>query len=79
MVRPLAEGVWPLCRGDKPLPGWVFGNRYARNLVSIAFPETVKNLPVWAGWVTVVPLVGFQAMMIGLMLRVVREPAVSKD
>src|SRR5206468_76617 len=34
--RPLVEGVWPLWRGDRPLPFWVYGNRYARNLVILA-------------------------------------------
>jgi hypothetical protein len=70
--RPWLEAVWPLWRGDKPLPGWTFGNRYARNLVSIGFPELVKALPAWAGWLTVAPLVVFQTTMIGLMCRFVR-------
>jgi MFS family permease len=73
VARPLVEGVWPLLRGDRPLPGWVFGNRYARNLASLAFPEGVKRLPTWAGWVSVVPLILFQIGMVGLMLRFVRN------
>jgi hypothetical protein len=52
------------------LPGWVFGNRYARNLATIAFPDAIKTLPSWAGWVTLIPLALFQALAIGLMLRV---------
>jgi hypothetical protein len=72
--RPWLDGVWPLWRGEKPLPGWVFGNRYARNLVGLCVPDLVKNLPSWAGWLTVVPLVVYQWMMIGLMARLVREP-----
>jgi hypothetical protein len=73
IARPWRDGVWPLWRGDKPLPGWVFGNRYARNLVTICFPETVKGLPSWADWLTVVPLVVYQMTLIGLMSRFVRE------
>jgi hypothetical protein len=67
--RPLVEGVWPLWRGDRPLPFWVYGNRSARNLVTLAFPRSVKQLPVWGWWVSVLPLVGFQVAMIGLMVR----------
>ena len=74
VARPLVEAVWPLLRGDRPLPGWVFGNRYARNLTSLAFPEAASHLPPWAGWVSLLPLVAFQLAMIGLMLRFVREP-----
>jgi hypothetical protein len=73
VARPLVDGVWPLWRGDRPLPGWVFGNRFARNLVSVGFPEAVKRLPTWAGWLPVLPLVIFQIAMIGLMTRIVRE------
>ena len=74
VARPLVDGVWPLWRGDRPLPGWMFGDRYARNLVTLAFPDAVKNLPIWAGWATILPLVAFQGVMIGLMARFVREP-----
>jgi hypothetical protein len=78
VARPLVDGVWPLLRGDRPLPVWVFGERYARNLVTLALPETFKRLPGWAGWVSVVPLILFQSGMVGLMLRSirVREPVV---
>jgi hypothetical protein len=72
--RPLVEGVWPLWRGDRPLPGWVFGDRYARNLTSLAFPGVSGSLPAWAGWVTVLPLVVYQVALIGLMIRFVRIP-----
>jgi hypothetical protein len=75
VARPLAEGVWPLWRGDSPLPGWVFGNRYARNLISLGFPEAVKQLPKWAGWVTLLPLVVFQLGMIGLMAQFTQSRA----
>jgi hypothetical protein len=67
IARPLVEGVWPLLRGDRPLPDWAFGHRHARNLASLAWPEGVKRLPVGAGWIQFLPLVAFQAVMIGLM------------
>jgi hypothetical protein len=75
--RPLSEGIWPLLRGDRPLPFWVYGHRYARNLVELAFPEAVKRLPAWAGWLTVGPLVLFQLGMVGSMVRLVRERPVT--
>jgi hypothetical protein len=78
IARPLAEGVWPLIRGDRPLPGWVFGNRYARNLSSMAWPEGVKSLPLWAGWAQFLPLVVFQGLMLGGMIRLVREPIIAE-
>jgi hypothetical protein len=71
--RPFVNGVWPLLRGDRPLPGWVFGERYARNLVTLSFPAAVKKLPTWSGWVSVVPLILFQLGVLALMLRFVRE------
>ena len=71
--RPFLDGVWPLIRGDRPLPGWVFGNRYARNLMSLARPSMVKELPTWAGWVQFLPLLIFQGVMIGLMGRAVGD------
>ncbi|WP_435007098.1 hypothetical protein P12x_004485 [Tundrisphaera lichenicola] len=71
IARPLGDGVWPLIRGDRRLPGWVFGNRYARNLMSLARPTMAKELPNWAGWVQFLPLLVFQGAMIGLMARVI--------
>jgi hypothetical protein len=74
-ARPLVEGVWPLLRGDKPLPVWVYGNRYARNLANLAFPAACKQLPAWAGWISILPLVLFQVGMIAVMVRMVRDDA----
>lgn len=71
--RPWVDGVWPLLRGDRPLPPWVFGERYARNLTSLAFPGFVKQLPVGMGCIALLPLVLFQVGMIGLMSRVVKD------
>jgi len=65
--RPLVDGVWPLWRGDVPLPPWAFGNRFARNLVGLARPGAGRSM--------FLPLVLFQAGMIGLMLRSVRGTA----
>jgi hypothetical protein len=74
IARPLVDGVWRLIRGDRPLPGWVFGNRYARNLASLAWPEGVKSLPIWAGWAQFLPLVLVQGLMIVGMIRMVLDP-----
>ncbi len=71
VARPLVEGVWPLWRGD-PLPGWAFGQRYARNLATLAFPGVLRRLPTWAGWVTLLPLVAFQLTSIILMIRFIK-------
>jgi hypothetical protein len=77
--RPWLDGVWPLLRGDKPLPVWTFGNRYARNLLTMAFPEAVKSLPAWAGWLTVIPLVIYQSTMIALMTRAVDRKPITRS
>ncbi len=60
IARPLVDAAWPIWRGDRPLPGWVFGNRYARNLISVGFPKAVRGLPEGWGWLQFLPLVGFQ-------------------
>ena len=44
VARPLVEGVLSLWRGDTPLPGWVYNNRYAHNLINLGFPEAVKTI-----------------------------------
>jgi hypothetical protein len=72
--RPWIDGVWPLWRGNKPLPAWTFGNRYAKNLTTLAFPDLLKSLPSWAGWLSLVPLVVYQIILTGLMIRFVSEP-----
>jgi len=73
IARPLVDAVWPVFRGDRPLPGWLDGNRYARTLASVARPDLVKKLPAWAGWARLAPLVLFQLISIGLMLRFIAE------
>jgi len=78
IARPLIEGVLPLWRGDRPLPGWVFGNRYARNLVSLAFPGAIHALPADLGWVQFVPLALCQILAVAATMRIVRAPATPK-
>ncbi len=77
--RPWLDGVLPLWRGDKPLPGWVFGNRYAQNLITLWRPELIQKLPAWAGWASLLPLVLFQALTIGLMSRFVGKTTSDKQ
>jgi len=74
IARPLVDAVWPIWRGDRPLPGWLYGNRWARNLVGVALPGPVRGLPTWAGWAQFAPLVLFQIAAIGLMGRSLGQP-----
>ena len=69
--RPWIDGVWPLLRGDRPLPDWVFGQRLARNLTTLVFPDLARRLPAYAAWMTVLPLVVFQGCLMGLMFRLI--------
>ena len=73
--RSFLDGVLPLCRGDRPLAPWTFGNRYASNLTTLIQPSLIKTLPAWAGWVTVLPLVLFQTLAIALMTRFIKSDA----
>ena len=73
LLHPLTECVLPLWRGE-PLPDWVFGQRFARNLVMIARPEWVAGLPASWQWVQFAPLVLFQAAAIALLFRSLRPP-----
>jgi hypothetical protein len=68
LQHPLTEAVLPIWRGDR-LPEWVFGNRFARNLVMVACPKRVAALPDSWQWLQFAPLVLFQAAAIGLLLR----------
>jgi len=69
VARPLVDGVWPIWRGDR-LPDWVFGQRFARNLVTLAFPQLDRQLPPSLGFLVFLPLVGFQALAVIAMFRV---------
>jgi hypothetical protein len=54
------------------LPGWVFGQRFARNVVSIVWPDRVAKLSPGSQWLQFVPLVVFQVIAIGVLLLVTR-------
>ncbi|HEY2157337.1 MAG TPA: hypothetical protein VGH33_17040 [Isosphaeraceae bacterium] len=69
--EPLTKAVLPIWRGE-PLPGWVFGNRFARNLATMARPEAIKALPPSWQWLQFAPLVAFQAVTIVLLFRGLR-------
>ncbi len=74
LAEPLMKAVLPLWRGE-PLPGWVFGNRFAWNLAMMARPEAIKALPDSWQWLQFVPLVAFQGLAIGaLFLSLRRRP-----
>lgn len=68
IARPLVEGVWPLWRGD-PLPGWVFGQRFARTLAGRWLGKPDANLDGLAGYLQFAPLLLFQAASIATLLR----------
>ncbi|MDX2037306.1 MAG: hypothetical protein SFX72_11705 [Isosphaeraceae bacterium] len=68
---PLRDVLPPIWSGG-PVPGWLFGRRFAKNLVEIAFPEWVGGLSHDQAWLQFVPLVGFQAVMVVLMLVALR-------
>jgi MFS family permease len=68
LAEPLTRAVLPLWRGE-PLPGWAFGNRFSRNLATMARPEAIKALPASWQWVQFAPLVVFQALAIGVLFR----------
>jgi hypothetical protein len=74
LEEPLLRALPPIWRGEA-LPGWVFGQRYARNVVSIVWPDRVAKMPPGTQWLQFVPLVAFQAIAIGLLLLVTRPTA----
>ncbi len=65
IARPLVDGVWPLWRGD-PLPGWVFGQRFARTLVTVWAPGRT-GLAHGLGGLDLLPLVVVQVGAIAVM------------
>ncbi len=73
LLKPLETSVVPLWRGDPP-PPWVFGQRFARNLVLVARPEWVGGLPASWQWLQFAPLVLFQAGAIAVLFRSLRPP-----
>jgi hypothetical protein len=64
--------VWPLWRGD-PVPLWREGVRFEPTLVSRFWPQLVANLPAAWKWLQFVPLVGFQLLAIGLLMRLCKK------
>ena len=56
IARPLVDGVWPIWRGGR-LPWWVYGRRFAPNLVTLAFPRIERELGPGLGWLVFAPLV----------------------
>ncbi len=73
IASPLTSAVWPLWRGDTPLPGWTYGRRFAVNLVELAWPRFVMGLPPTAAWLPFAALVLTQVILIGLMLGALRS------
>jgi hypothetical protein len=71
--QPTAEviGMW---RGEQ-LPGWASNGRFARNLTSLAFAETVRELPTGLGGIQFLPLVLFQAAAVALAMILFRKSA----
>ncbi len=76
IARPLRDGVWPLWRGDR-LPGWVYGQRFAYNLVTLAFPNLERALGPGLGWLVFAPLVGCEMIVVGLLWRWLPRPLTS--
>lgn len=75
--RPLTDAVWPIWRGDTPLPSWCYGRRFAVTWAELAAPGFVAGLPPAAAWLTVVPLIVLQAALIWAMLGAIRPRPVS--
>ena len=77
VARPFRDAVWPMWRGER-LPGWMYGHRFAPNLVTLALPDLERTLgPAWAG-LTFAPLVGFQAVAIVILWRILPPRAVAR-
>jgi len=64
---PLTDVVLPLWAGASPLPRWWPGERFARNLTSLAAGHLIEGLPATWRWIQLLPLVMFQAAGIGLL------------
>ena len=61
---PLIQTVWPVWTGQVPLPGWRYGERFARNLMSLVASGTIQRLsPRWQ-FAQILPLVSVQALAI---------------
>ncbi len=60
--------AWSVATGSSPLPGWLFGNRFARNACSVAFPALGRSLVGGLGLLLFVPLVIFQVVAMMMMI-----------
>ncbi len=59
---PLVQAAWPIWSGRTPLPGWRFGERFCRNVVSLCAPDQIARLdPAWQA-VQFLPLVLAQVL-----------------
>ncbi len=76
--EPLFDAVWPIWTGTDPTPGWRFGERFSRNLVSIAAPGVVKSLGPRGEPLQFLPLVSAQAIAILILWRsIANRPTLS--
>jgi hypothetical protein len=67
IMDPMRDAVWPLWTG-RPVPPWWLGARFTRNVFAEMFPGFVGALrPGWQ-WIQFLPLVVFQAVLIGVMI-----------
>ncbi len=71
---PLVDTVLPIWSGQTPVPGWRFGERFTRNLVSVAAPATIQRLPADWQFVQFLPLVLLQAAAIAILWKFSKEP-----
>jgi hypothetical protein len=70
---PLREVVWPIWRGDSPLPDWREGERFCRNLASLFAPAAIANLPLRWQALQFLPLVLAQGLAIVGLARFLPE------
>ena len=61
---PLVQTVWPLWTGQAPLPGWRFGERFCRNLVSLVAPDWIAGLAPRGQAIQFLPLIVAQVFAI---------------
>jgi len=61
---PLVQTVWPLWTGQVPLPGWRFGERFCRNLVSLVASDWIAGLAPRRQAIQFLPLILAQVFAI---------------
>ncbi len=64
---PLVQTVWPMWSGQNPLHAWQYGERFCRNLLSLAAEPMILKLPPSWQWSQFVPLLIVQASAIALL------------